>query len=367
MTPAGDDLTRAVMDGIPFEEDSHLLYEKAEKVKEAIGVLSAAQKETEPEEKIDPTKISFLMRPVLEKWAGEIGRSLDYYRSQFYGEKVDRIMLCGGGAHLKNFASYLKGEFRLPVEPFNPLKEMLYDAKRVDARVLEETGAMFTAAAGVALSEPRQIELLPVKEPFWTKLPVDKIIFILAPVITALIILGIALYKINQGIALQRERDEKMAKVSKLEDLRGKLTLLKEKEIKIKQDLSLFPTSVTPSVPYRQVLQEVSRMIPPNITLTYLEVQSGGKSLKKAATGSKPQETETHQNGRMIIHLSGLAFGNDIDCLTALAQIIESLERSPLFSYVKLISTGEYKLYNRPATEFDIACDIDASNSSITR
>jgi type IV pilus assembly protein PilM len=367
MTPAGDDLTRAVMDGIPFEKDSHLLYEKAERVKEAIGVLPGGQKETGPEEKIDLTKISFLMRPVLEKWAGEIGRSLDYYRSQFYGEKIDRIMLCGGGAHLKNFASYLNGELRLPVESFNPLKEMLYDAKRVDAQALEQTGAVFAIAAGVALPEPKKIELLPLKEPLLSKLAVEKLIFPLAPVITVLIFLGIAWYKTNQGATLQTERDEKMAKVSRLEDLRAKLAMLKEKEVKIKQDLSLFPSSVTPSVSYRQVLQEVSRMIPANITLTNLEVQSGKKSWKKAGAGSKPQDEEAHQNGRMMIYLSGLAFGNDTDCLTALAQIIESLERSPLFSHVKLIATGEYKSYNRPATEFDIACDIDTDPSSVTR
>src|SRR4030067_2573975 len=127
MTPAGNDLTRAMMDGIPFEKDPHLLYEKAERMKEEVGILSGSQKETELDEKIDLSKISFLMRPVLERWAGEIGRSLDYYRNQFYGEKIDRIILTGGGAHLKNFASYLQGELRLPVELFNPLKETLYD------------------------------------------------------------------------------------------------------------------------------------------------------------------------------------------------------------------------------------------------
>ncbi|OGP76551.1 MAG: hypothetical protein A2V86_05130 [Deltaproteobacteria bacterium RBG_16_49_23] len=362
MTPAGNDLTRAMMDGIPFEKDPHLLYEKAERMKEEVGILSGSQKETELDEKIDLSKISFLMRPVLERWAGEIGRSLDYYRNQFYGEKIDRIILTGGGAHLKNFASYLQGELRLPVELFNPLKEMLYDAKKGDARVLDQTGSMFTNAVGVALSEPKQIEFLPVKEPFWHKFQNEKWISITAFSVTALVFLGIIYHTTSQVTTLERERAEKMAKVMKLEDLRSRLATLKEKELRMKQDLSLFPSSTIAAGPYREVLKEVIKMTPANVTLTHLEVQSGAKALGKTPQASKPQEGELREDGKKVLHLTGLAFGNDIHCLTAIAQIIEGLERSPLFSHVKLISTDENKLYNQLTVEFDIACDIDIPN-----
>lgn len=363
ITPAGGDLTRAITDGIPFERDLGFLYEKAEKIKEEVGILSGTQEERQVDESIDLSKISFLMRPVLERWAGEIGRSLDYYRNQFYGERIDRILLTGGGAHLKNFTSYLEGELRLPVEIFNPLKETLYDAKTIDVQVLDQMGSIFTTAAGVALSEPKQIELLPAKEPFWSKIPLEKSIFTLAPIITALVFLGIVWYGISQVTTLQRERDETMARVAKLEDLRSRLTILKEKELKMKQDLSLFPSSVTSSVPYRKVLQEVTQMIPGNVTLTSLEIQSGAKLLKKPPQASKPQETGSREEEKKILHIGGLAFGNDVHCLSALAQVIEGLERSPLFSNVKLISTDENKLYNQLATGFDIICDIDFSPS----
>ena len=60
---------------------------------------------------------------MLERLAAEIGRSLDYYRSQFNEERIDRILLTGGGANLKNIVSYLANELRLPVEHFNPLEK----------------------------------------------------------------------------------------------------------------------------------------------------------------------------------------------------------------------------------------------------
>jgi Tfp pilus assembly protein PilN len=257
---------------------------------------------------------------------------------------------------LKNITSYLEAELHLPVELFNPLKEMLYDAKRVNGRALDETGSIYTTAAGIAISEPRQIEFLPAKEPLWSKIPVEKVVFVLVPLLTALILLGIVWHKNGQVTALQKERNEKIIKVARLEDLRAKLAALKEKEVKIKQDLSLFPSSVAPPVPYRKVLKEVNEIIPGNVTLTHLEVQAGAAPLKKPPQASKPQEGES---GRRVLHLGALAFGNDIHCLTAIAQIIEGLERSPLFSRVKLISTGENKLYNQLAVEFDIVCDIN--------
>lgn len=362
ITPAGDDLTRAITEGIPFERDLIFLHEKAERIKEGVGIPSGHPEEKEIDEPIDLSKISFLMRPVLERWAGEIGRSLDYYRNQFYGEKIDRILLTGGGAHLKNFSSYLKDELRLPFECFNPLKETLYDVKTIDVGTLDQVGSMFTNAVGVALSEPKQIEFLPVKEPFWYKFQNEKWISITAFSVTALVFLGIIYHTTSQVTTLERGRAEKMAKVMKLEDLRVKLATLKEKELKMKQDLSLFPSSTITVGPYREVLKEVIKIIPANVTLTHLEVQSGAKALGKTPQASKPQEGESREDGKKVLHLTGLAFGNDIHCLTAIAQIIEGLERSPLFSHVKLISTDENKLYNQLAVEFDIACDIDIPN-----
>lgn len=359
MTPAGDELTRAIADGIPFEKDLALLHEKAERIKEALGISPGPHEETGKGESIDLSKITFLMRPVLEKWAGEIGRSLDYYRHQFYGERIDKILLTGGGAHLKNFSSFLEGELKIPVEHFNPLKETFYDPKRIDVRTRDQMGSMFTTATGVALSYPKRVEFLPAKEPFWTKLQNEKWILGLTLSATVLAFLLIIWWTKGQVASLQGERDEKVAKVATLEELRSKVTILREREVKLKQDLSLFPPSTISAGPHREILMEVSKLIPGNVTLTHLEIQSMATPSEKASGASKPQEGETQKSEKIILHISGLAFGNDVDSLTALARIIEGLERSPRFSHAKLVSTGENKLYNRLAIEFNIACNID--------
>jgi hypothetical protein len=299
---------------------------------------------------------------VLEKLVAEIGRSLDYYRSQFNEEQIDRVLLTGGGANSKNIVSNLGGELRLPVEHFNPIGKILFDSKKVDLQVLGQMGSIFTIAAGIALPEPDRIELLPAKKRFLSKARIGKLIPVLAPVITFLIFLGVIWYMNGQATTIQKERDVKMAKVANLEALKTKLKLLKEKDLQVKEELSQLPSSIIVSVPYRDILKEFNDILPGNVTLTLLSVQSKGKVLKKGTPPSKPREGEFKKDENRELSITGLAFGNDVNCLTALALVIERLERSPLFKNAKLVSADENKLYTQPGTGFEIVCDINLDN-----
>jgi Tfp pilus assembly protein PilN len=211
----------------------------------------------------------------------------------------------------------------------------------------------------MALPGAKRIELLPAKEPFLAKVQVVKSIPVLAPGIALLVFLGTALYMNGQVNTIQREIDTKRAKMANLDALQAKLKTLKEKDIQLKEKLSQFPSSMIVSVPYRDILREVSQIVPDNITLTLLSVQSKGKPLTKGAQPSKPQEGESQKGVGRELHITGVAFGSDARCLTALAQIIERLERTPLFNNVRLVSADENKLYTQPGAEFGIVCDIN--------
>ena len=245
--------------------------------------------------------------------------------------------------------SYLSKELRLPVEHFNPLKKILYDSKKVDAQLLDQMGLSFAIATGIALPEPKRIELLPTQEPFLSKVQVGKWIPVWAPLIILLLFLGVIWYMSGQITDLQRERYTKMAKIAISEALHAKLKLLKERDLHVKEKLSQFPSSMIVSVPYRDILKEVGTILPDNVTLTLLSVQQKGKPAK----GGSPTDEERE------FHISGLAFGSDASCLTALALTIERFERSPLFKNVKLISADENKLYTRPGAGFEIVCNLN--------
>ena len=143
-TPGGNDLTRSIMEGLNFREEPHSAFEKAEKIKEEVGIPQGLEKINIEDEPIDISRLSFSIRPILERWVSEINRSFEYIRSQFYREHIDRILICGGGSYLKNLRTYLQTEIQLPVEQLNPLEELYYyDVKTIDQNILEHKGSFF--------------------------------------------------------------------------------------------------------------------------------------------------------------------------------------------------------------------------------
>ena len=352
ITPAGEDITRAIMEGIVSDKEPRLIYERAEKIKQEMDIFSKTPHEKVGDKSVDFSKISFLVRPVIERLTVEIGRSLDYYKNQFHVERIDRLLLTGGGSNLVDIASCLSGELRLPVEQFIPFRRILFDSKKIDpqvAQLLEPMSALFTVATGIALPETKQIELLPVKPPYWSSARMEKLIPIFSTIVTLIVFLWIFLQMSGQMSVIKKEYDEKMTKVKTLEALQAELIVLKDEENRMKQDLSLIPSSVIIQVPFQEVLHEVGRIVPDNVTVTLLSVQEGQDTSKK--------ETQTKEGKELQI--KGIAFGTDLQCLTALAQIIERLEESPLFKNARLVTADENKLYNQPATEFEIVCDIN--------
>jgi type IV pilus assembly protein PilM len=367
ITPSGKDITQAIIEGLGWEAGGPHV-KRAEEIKHRLDILSenlAERPETDsfseqrdPEEPIYRTRISFWVRPVLERLVAEIGRSLDYYQNQFNTERVDRILIAGGSANLKNIAPFLAKELRLPVERFNPLKGIPFDAKRIEAHTLDQFGPQLTIALGLALPQPRRIELLPEKEPFWPKLRVGNLLPLLVPLAAAFIFLWFV-WEMNGTVAsLQKDRDEKLARVMTLESLKTKLTILKEKESQIKQDLSRYLPAILSPVSHHELLNEVNRILPNNVALTLLAVQPVGTSPKRGPQAQRLQEAESLNETPWELHLGGLAFGSDPQCLTALAQIIEKLERPPFFKKARLISADENKQYNQPATSFEISCEL---------
>jgi type IV pilus assembly protein PilM len=362
VTPAGADITRAIMEGMGSKGEPEATFEQAEEAKQEMGIPSEPSQERMGLKSTSLSKISFLVRPVLERLSAEIGRSLDYYRSQFNEERIDRLLLTGGGANLKNIVSHLASELRLPVELFNPLKKILFDSKRIDTQFLDQTGPLFAIAAGMALPQAKRIELLPAKEPFLARVQIVKSIPVLAPAIALFVFLGIALSMNGQVNTIQKEINMKRAKVANLDALQAKLKALKERDIQLKQKLSQFPSATIAPVPYRDILKEVGQIMPDNITLTLLSVQRKGNPLRKGRPSPKFQEVESQRDGGRELYMTGVAFGSDTRCLTALAEIIERLERTSLFNKVRLVSADEDRLYTQPGAEFGIVCDVDLDN-----
>ncbi len=338
ISPGGKDITQTLLDEI-----LGLTYEQAEKIKKEIGI--ALRKS--PVESPAMAKESFVMRPAFERLVSEIGRSIEFYRNQFIVEKIDKILLTGGGAHLKNIIPYFEEELRLRIEPFNPLQGLLYDSEKMDQDLLS-LGESFAPAIGATFSKPISIEFLSVKEPFFSRNQLKKRTPLMAAFVASLIFFILITNTEIQLRRLGQQRDEKMAKIKELENIKTSLLLLKQREAKIREERSFFPTTVESSFSYQEILKEISEILPNQVTLHLLEIQTEENSPQKEG-----QLTPTP-----LLRLSGFVFGNDVQSLQTLAQLIERLERSTLFNHIRLISAEENKSFNQKASAFEILCHL---------
>jgi len=62
-----------------------------------------------------------IVRPQLEHLAHELERILSYWGAQFHGALIDRVLLSGGGAALRNLDGYLRQHLGLDVAIVDPL------------------------------------------------------------------------------------------------------------------------------------------------------------------------------------------------------------------------------------------------------
>ena len=85
--------------------------------------------------------------------AGDIRRSIDFFRSAAPAGTIHRMLVSGGVARLPRFIPYLSEALDLPVEMANPLRRIKADPKRFDPEYLEHIAPQLSVGVGLALRE----------------------------------------------------------------------------------------------------------------------------------------------------------------------------------------------------------------------
>ena len=72
----------------------------------------------------DVAKEAKIIRNAMTRLHAEISRSINFYRAQQGGTAPQRIFLCGGTANLPYLREFFSEKFQLPIEFFNPLRNI---------------------------------------------------------------------------------------------------------------------------------------------------------------------------------------------------------------------------------------------------
>jgi len=80
-----------------------------------------------------------------------IDLAFGYFQSSENNLKVEKMVLCGGGATIRNLAGILAKRHNVEVEIANPLAHVAYDEKRFTGPIPENISTILTVATGLAL------------------------------------------------------------------------------------------------------------------------------------------------------------------------------------------------------------------------
>ena len=90
---------------------------------------------------------------VLADLVTEVRRSIEYFRTRSPDVEIERIVLIGGGAKLKNIEKLMEAETGIPAEVANPFERLDISGTSLDRNWLAGMGPVGAVAVGLALRE----------------------------------------------------------------------------------------------------------------------------------------------------------------------------------------------------------------------
>ena len=136
-TLGGNSITEAL------QEKNNITFEEAEKNK--IECLS----DNNP----DNLELQNSILDFAEPSCSEIERSIDYFRSTFGGENIKHVFLSGGTARISGLAATLSQRLNIETEIINPLLNIGYNKKNIDAKTLASIRTIAAVAIGLGIDK----------------------------------------------------------------------------------------------------------------------------------------------------------------------------------------------------------------------
>ena len=301
----------------------------AEELKVKYGIPKEMNADT-LDGKIAATRYASFLRPATERLLQEIERSLHYYSDESSGNRVNSLLLVGGGAGLKGLPEFLHENLGVPVSVGDPFKGMTVIEGAVGNSAWESN--IFANAIGAALSEGRGINLLPpaLKQKTirtFEKAAVESVV--------AAVAVSLVLTFIGMRIQLSIYDKKVMYGTKELEAMKPQLEIVSHYESlanELSERKEFIETILAGIPPWKEALKEFSNRLPNYAVIFSLRAESNGLFIKGEIVGD-------------VKNREG-----------ALSSIISSLEGG-IFKSVTLINARMGEGQNSKA-EFDIKCSF---------
>jgi type IV pilus assembly protein PilM len=263
--------------------------------------------------------VSVMLRPILERLVRELWNSFDYVHEQFQGQAVSRVRLMGDGMEIPGLAEHLAGILKIPVG-------------RAD--IQEGGGTEWTSAAGLSRVAPGGINFLEPAGAGAAYRIAEAIPQKVALVAAAVLLVSVAL---PAQVTLVRERQRVSAleaEIASVAPHRSQVDRFREARRLEVRSRVLHTRLAAGSPAWSEVLRDLSHRVGRDARLVSLALverpRNEGAALPVAAAAQD-------LSGRTV-RIEGLLRRDGYRSERELAELMHSLERSPWWRDVRLVS-----------------------------
>ena len=181
----------------------------------------------------DPSvaRVSKMIGGTMTRLQAEVMRSISHYRGQQQGRAPERVFLCGGSATTPYLREFLSEKLQLPVEFFNPLRNV---AVAPSAPVAEMTrsihllGELVGLALRTAMACPMELNLRPEKVTRRHDFEKRRPMLVMAAACVVLALLGWAGYYARAARVMRESLNQLRTKIDMMQATEGQLAKLKK-------------------------------------------------------------------------------------------------------------------------------------------
>lgn len=259
--------------------------------------------------------LAMVIRNALGRLPAEIARTTNYYRSQHAGSAPRRVLLAGGGANLPYTLEFFQEKLNLPVEYFNPVRNLAV-GKGVDPALIQREGHLMGELIGLGLrgigKSEINIDLVPQVVELARAADLRKPYFMGA---AAIILAGVGIWTVYQNVAAASaaEKTRTMAEQrDSLAPIKTGIDALLQKEAALRQIADGYTNAEADHAYWLDLLAELRNAFASEaVWLTEFEPLHGYNPLPPPP-GATPPPGGKSQNGQPIVRAEfyGVSYGS---------------------------------------------------------
>lgn len=306
----------------------------SEERKKRDGFVSLGGAYAEPDDP-DVARVSKIIRNTMTRLHAEISRSISFYRSQQGGSQPVRVFLAGGSATLPYMREFFHEKFQLPVEFFNPLRNVAVGGSlnlEDIGRQAHTMGEMVGLALRATSSCPMELNLRPASVIRRHRLAERRPAIIMAGVCFLLTLAAFWLYYDHAASVTNNALETIRPKANELKGYQSRISSVNSAIKEQQETVAPVLRALDDREYWAKIINDINSRLPQNyVWITSFQPESLGDENAPAPIKGKPTAKTDKPKPSTVLNIRGLYLDNDAGP-AVVDQFINKLKESPYFT-----------------------------------